>query len=75
MQPQPATRIRPCRACGKQYEYPLKGHPATRFHCDDCVTVPVAARQLAERLQARIRQLELTVKRLQDKLEGPGKAP
>ncbi len=38
--PQPATRLRTCRACGKQFEYPLKGSPATRFHCEDCVDHP-----------------------------------
>jgi hypothetical protein len=74
--PQPVTRIRTCRACGKQFEYPLKGSPATRFHCEDCVDIPTDTRKLAERLFSRVQKLELTVKRLEQKgAAAPGPAP
>jgi hypothetical protein len=65
--PQPVTRIRTCRACGKQFEYPLKGSPATRFHCEDCVDITPDTRRLAERLFSRVQKLELTVKRLEQR--------
>jgi hypothetical protein len=65
--PQPVTRLRTCRACGKQFEYPLKGSPATRFHCEDCVAIPPDTRKLAERLFSRVQKLELTVKRLEQR--------
>lgn len=67
MKPQPATRLRTCRACGKQFEYPLKGNKATRFHCEDCVDVPPDTLKVAERLFARVQKLELTVKRLEQR--------
>ena len=66
--PQPETRIRTCRSCGKQFEYPIKGNLSTRFHCGDCVDVPEDIRKVAERLALRIQKLEQTVKRLEDKL-------
>jgi len=69
--PQPATRLRTCRACGKQFEYPLRGSPATRFHCEDCVSIPTDTRKLAERLFTRVQKLELTVKRLEQKAAQP----
>ena len=62
--PQPVTRIRTCRACGKQFEYPLKGSNATRHHCEECVTVPADVRVILERLSARIQSLELKVKQI-----------
>ena len=65
--PQPATRLRTCRACGKQFEYPLKGSTATRFHCEECVLIPPDTRKVAERLFSRLQKLELTVKRLEQK--------
>ncbi len=65
--PQPVTRIRTCRACGKQFEYPIKGSMATRFHCEDCVELPPGLRKVAERLFARVQKLEHTVKRLEAK--------
>ena len=51
--PQPATRLRTCRACGKQFEYPIKGNPATRFHCEECVGLHPDTRKVAERLFTR----------------------
>ena len=72
--PQPATRLRTCRACGKQFEYPLKGNPATRFHCEECVYIPADLRKVAERLFARVQKLELTVKRLEQKAAAPSPA-
>jgi len=68
--PQPSTRLRTCRACGRQFEYPLKGSPATRFLCEECVEIPEVTRKVAERLFSRIQKLELTVKRLEQKLAG-----
>jgi len=65
--PQPVTRIRTCRACGKQFEYPIKGSTATRFHCEECVDLPPDTRKVAERLFTRLQKLELTVKRLEQK--------
>ena len=64
--PQPATRIRTCRVCGKRYEYPIKGTAATRHHCDECVEVPEYLRRVAERLFSRVQALEMTVKRLEN---------
>lgn len=72
--PQPATRLRTCRACGRQFEYPLKGNRATRFHCEDCVDVPEEIRKVSERLFTRIQKLELTVKRLEQKAASATKA-
>jgi hypothetical protein len=56
---QPVTRIRTCRACGKQFEYPIKGSTATRHHCEECVEIPAGIRTVMERLSARIKSLEL----------------
>ena len=67
-------RLRTCRACGRKFEYPVKGSPATRHHCEDCVAVPEPSRRVLERLSTRITQLETTARRLQeklDKLSGP----
>jgi len=73
--PQPATRIRTCRACGKQYEYPIKGSNATRHHCEECVEVPAHLRRVAERLFSRVQMLETTVKRMEKKLAATAPAP
>ena len=51
-------RLRTCRACGKKFEYPVKGKDATRHHCDDCVSVPPETRKILERLNSRLTQLE-----------------
>lgn len=61
--PQPATRIRTCRACGTKYEYPLKGETATRHHCAECVKISAPLRKVSERLLLRIQKLELEVAR------------
>jgi hypothetical protein len=58
-------RLRTCRACGKQFEYPLKGSGATRHHCEECVVVPAHLRVVAERLSTRLSNLERQLKRLQ----------
>lgn len=60
--PQPATRIRTCRACGKTFEYPLKGSSATRHHCEDCVVIDPETRKVFERLSSRIQRLEAQLK-------------
>jgi hypothetical protein len=51
-------RQRTCRACGKKFDYPVKGSDATRHHCEDCVVVPPETRKVLERLNNRIAQLE-----------------
>ena len=68
-------RLRTCRACGRKFEYPIKGGRATRHHCGDCVDVPAEVRKLAERLSTRVRDLEIEVKRLKEKPPGPGGLP
>jgi hypothetical protein len=52
------ARPRTCRACGKKFDYPVKGGAATRHHCEDCVLVPPGTRKIMERLNSRITQLE-----------------
>jgi len=51
-------RQRTCRACGKKFDYPVKGSEATRHHCEDCVAVPAETRKILERLNSRVLQLE-----------------
>ncbi len=53
-----ALRQRICRACGKKFDYPVKGGAATRHHCEDCVAVPPETRKILERLNSRVTQLE-----------------
>ena len=65
--PQPVTRLRTCRACGKQFEYPIKGSDATRHHCEDCVKAPEPLRRIAERLFSKMQMLEQALKRLDKK--------
>jgi len=61
-------RLRLCRACGKKFEYPVKGSAATRHHCENCVAVPAETRKTLERLSTRVTQLENQLKSLQAKL-------
>jgi hypothetical protein len=56
--PPSGQRLRTCRACGKKFEYPVKGNDATRHHCEDCVSVPPDTRKILERLNSRLTQLE-----------------
>lgn len=65
-------RPRTCRACGKKFEYPLKGSAATRHHCEDCVAIPVETRKILERLNTRVTQLENQLRRLQEKPQSGG---
>ena len=60
-------RLRLCRACGKKFEYPVKGSAATRHHCENCVAVPAETRKTLERLSTRVTQLEHQLKSLQAK--------
>ena len=60
-------RQRTCRACGKKFDYPVKGGAATRHHCEDCVAVPAETRKTLERLNSRVTQLENQFRRLQEK--------
>ena len=61
-------RLRTCRACGKKFEYPVKGNPATRHHCEDCVIIPPETRKTLERLSSRVNQLEFQLRSLEAKL-------
>ena len=65
--PTSAQRPRTCRACGKKFEYPVKGSAATRHHCEDCVAVPPETRKILERLHNRVTQLENQLRRQQEK--------
>jgi len=65
-------RLRTCRACGKKFEYPVKGSAATRHHCEDCVVVPPETRKLLERLNQRVSQLE---RQLESQLRRPPANP
>jgi len=51
-------RPRTCRACGKKYDYPVKGSEATRHHCENCANLPEETRKALERLSTRVTQLE-----------------
>ena len=62
-----SQRPRTCRACGKKFEYPVKGSAATRHHCDDCVIIPAETRKILERLSSRVTQLENQLRRIQEK--------
>jgi len=64
-------RPRTCRACGKKFEYPLKGVASTRHHCEDCVEIPPQVRKTMERLNTRLTQLEHQIKRLQETSASP----
>jgi predicted aldo/keto reductase-like oxidoreductase len=64
-------RLRTCRACGKKFEYPVKGSAATRHHCEDCVAVPPETRKILERFHNRVTQLENQLRRLQEKPAAP----
>jgi len=64
-------RLRTCRACGRKFEYPVKGSAATRHHCEDCVAVPPGTRKILERLNNRVTQLENQLRRLQEKTTPP----
>ena len=64
-------RLRTCRACGKKFEYPVKGNDATRHHCEDCVILPADTRKILERLNTRVTQLERELKLLQSKVAPP----
>ena len=64
-------RPRTCRACGKKFDYPLKGSAATRHHCEDCVTVPPETRKILERLHNRVTQLENQLRRVQETSAAP----
>lgn len=60
--PQPETRVRRCRSCGRAYEYPLRGVAATRHHCTGCAALPADVRAVFERLTLDIRALQRAVK-------------
>ena len=64
-------RQRTCRACGKKFDYPVKGNASTRHHCEECVTVPAEIRKTLERLNHRVTDLENQLRRLQEKAAGP----
>lgn len=61
------TSLRPhtCKACGKKFEYPVKGSSASRHHCEECSVLPPDVRKTFERLSSRVTQLESQLRRLQ----------
>lgn len=59
-----AQRPRTCRACGRKFDYPVKGSSATRHHCEDCVDLPPETRKIFERGNTRITQLENAIRKL-----------
>ena len=63
--PTSGQRLRTCRACGKKFEYPIKGSNASRHHCEECVILPPDIRKTFERLSTRVTQLENQLRRLQ----------
>ena len=65
-------RQRTCRACGRKFDYPVKGSDATRHLCEDCVVIPPETRKILERLNNRLSQLENQLRRL---LEKPQSGP
>ena len=67
-------RPRTCRACGKKFEYPVKGSAATRHHCDNCVLLPPETLKTLERLSTRVTQMEHQLRTLQAKLAPPAPA-
>ena len=69
--PASGQRLRTCRACGKKFEYPVRGSAATRHHCEDCVVIPVDTRKILERLNTRVTQLERELRALQPKPAAP----
>jgi len=73
--PTSGQRLRTCRACGKKFEYPVKGNPATRHHCEDCVVVPVETRKILERLNNRVTQLERALRTATEKPAAAAPAP
>jgi hypothetical protein len=73
--PSSGQRPRTCRACGKKFEYPVKGSNASRHHCEDCIILPADVRKIFERLSTRVTQLENQVKRLQPAAPKPVVAP
>jgi hypothetical protein len=60
-------RPRTCRACGKKFDYPVKGSAATRHHCAECAVIPEDTRKILERLNTRVLQLERQIARLEAK--------
>ena len=66
-----SQRPRTCRACGKKFEYPVKGGAATRHHCENCADLPAETRKTLERLNTRVTQLERELKLVQSKLTPP----
>ncbi len=62
--PTSGQRPRTCRACGKKFEYPVKGSAATRHHCAECAVLAEDTRKILERLHNRIAALERQVTRL-----------
>ena len=58
----PELQIRRCRACDRNYDYPVVRSRATRFYCETCAELPEPIRASFERLNKRVRELERAVK-------------
>jgi hypothetical protein len=70
-----SLRPRTCKACGKKFEYPVKGGNASRHHCEECIILPPDVRKTSERLSSRVTQLENQLRRLQPAPPKPAAPP
>jgi hypothetical protein len=62
------TRV--CRACGRDYEYPVLRSSATRFHCESCVRLDAATRETFEHFHKRIKELTRALSQAQSGATG-----
>ncbi len=60
---------RVCRVCQETYDYPLPGSPATRFHCEVCVDLPIRVRAVLEKHNRRIKELTTQVDQFRRELD------
>lgn len=60
----PATRNRPCDACGAAYTYPEADSAATRFYCANCVAISDPVLKALKRLNTRLTKLEKSLAKL-----------
>ena len=49
---------RTCRACGRQYDYPVRKSLATRAHCESCAMLDAGIRRTFEQFQRRLKGME-----------------
>ena len=51
-------QTRTCRACDRQYDYPVRKSLATRAHCESCAMLDPAIRRTFEQFQRRLKGME-----------------